>query len=160
MISSSFSFSSPLFLLQGPQPQGCGFCFCAPDTIARGTEALFSARCIIPPPEEAFPAGGSLPRRRKPSPPGKVDRAQPGTDEGRTSPAKGPGPGEPLWHFPSIRVFRSRLIFPSSVSPTASHLPRRGRLPPGGGAFHGFSHLLFACSTYIISPNRKGGTAV
>ena len=57
MISSSFSFSSPLFLLQGPQPQGCGFCFCALDTIASGHGSFVFSKAHNPPPEEAFPSG-------------------------------------------------------------------------------------------------------
>ena len=89
-----------------------------------------------------------LPRRRKPSPTGKVDRAQPGPDEGKQPKSEeqatlngsvlhsmwpvsllGCGPS-------SVRAFGPATFpvgegdLPAGAFP---HLPRGGRLPPGGG---------------------------
>ena len=73
------------------------------------------------------------PRRRKPSPTGKVDRAQPGPDEGKQPKSEKQAPlnGSNLHPMWPVSLFWVRPPHPSRL--TACHLPRRGRRPPGGG---------------------------
>ena len=88
------------------------------------------------------------PRRRSPSPTGKVDRAQPGPDEGKQPKSEKTGHVERkcspfnvaclvIGVRPLIRHALRRATFPvgegclpAGVFP---YLPRGGRLPPGGG---------------------------
>ena len=76
--------------------------------------------------------GKGSPAGRKPSPTGKVDRAQPGTDEGcRTKIAK-----QATLNGKRFRstwpVFDFSVVFPHPSRLTACHLPRGGRRPPAG----------------------------
>ena len=99
----------------------------------------------------------SAPAGRTPSPTGKVDRAQPGTDEGKklkswAGPVEwqnlSPRVGDDAHIVPKVRQQSSGFVptgstvrllgslgervFPHPSRLTACHLPRRGRRPPAG----------------------------
>ena len=82
-------------------------------------------------------------RRRQPSPTGKVDRAQPGPDEGCRAKITKQATLNGKRFRSTWPVFDFWVVFPHPSRLTACHLPRRGRRPPGGGAFIGGAGLNF-----------------
>ena len=95
----------------------------------------------------------SSPRRRMPSPPGKVDRAQPGTDEGK-NPLLGEGGSA-----------KPRRVWGGTNSDPVPPLfrPLRGHLPPGEGwraaisRPYGLSHSSWPGSLGELGPPHPSG---
>ena len=80
-----------------------------------------------------FPQGKvRVPRRRKPSPTGKVDRAQPGTDEGCRAKITKQATLNGKRFRSTWPVFDFSVVFPHPSRLTACHLKRGGRRPPAG----------------------------
>ena len=85
-------------------------------------------------------------RRRKPSPTGKVDRAQPGPDEGCRAKITKKATLNGKRFRSTWPVFDFWVVFPHPSRLTACHLPRGGRRPPAGEGFTAFS----------VAPTRPG----